>query len=132
MTTKHNLSICSSKYNLGSIKLLIIVVEEVGHGRFEARYDGRPICISPTPFLDSARALLANGIDPSTTLVMRHAGSSINALIGKIGAAAKLRVTTNTHGTPVFGIWKASPGTAGGAYVAEIDDPATLVAGRSS
>lgn len=42
--------------------------------------------------LDAARALLAEGMDPATRLVMRHAGSPHDALASTIGTAAGLTV----------------------------------------
>lgn len=51
------------------------------------------------PLLDAARVLLARGCDPEQRLVMRHKGSSINAMSGKIGELAKWTVKeTNTEG----------------------------------
>jgi hypothetical protein len=48
-------------------------------GLFEARVDGRLICArSRQPFLDAARVLLAEGVDPAAVIVMRHAGSAID------------------------------------------------------
>jgi hypothetical protein len=62
-------------------------------GRAGAPADGRLICAkSRTPFLDTARALLAEGCDPDTIIVMRHAGSELDCLCSTIGAAAKLAV----------------------------------------
>jgi hypothetical protein len=40
---------------------------------FDAKIDGRFVVRrSTTPFCDAARALLAEGVDPATKLVMRH------------------------------------------------------------
>ena len=57
------------------------------------------------PFFDSARQLLDLGHDPTTVLVMRHAGSDTDALTGRIGAAAKLRVKGSRKGPPRFVAW---------------------------
>src|SRR5256885_1365763 len=65
---------------------LLIVVEPVGRDRFSARLDGRLLLQSSRmPFLDAARALIAEGINPSTVLVMRHAGSEVDALRARLG-----------------------------------------------
>ena len=37
-------------------------------GQFEARLDGKLICISHQPLLDGARVLLADGVDPATPI----------------------------------------------------------------
>jgi hypothetical protein len=57
---------------------------------------------STTLFCDAARVLLAEGVDPVTKLVMRHEGSSHDALRSTVGVAAKLTVTDGTTGKPVF------------------------------
>jgi hypothetical protein len=59
------------------------------HGRVADRFLGKR---STTPFCDGARVLLAEGIDPDTKLVMRHDGSSADALRSTVGAAAGLTV----------------------------------------
>jgi hypothetical protein len=61
---------------------------------------------STTPFCDAARALLAEGIRPNTTLVMRHAGSAADALRSSVGVASKLAVWDDGIGKPIFGRWK--------------------------
>ncbi|MGY3131994.1 hypothetical protein ACVWZM_002676 [Bradyrhizobium sp. USDA 4501] len=82
---------------------ITIIVEEKKprHGRFVATLvDGSVILPSSRqPPLDAARVLLARGCDPEQRLVMRHRGSSINAMSGKIGELAKWTVReTNTEG----------------------------------
>ena len=72
---------------------------------FDGRVDGRSVVKrSPTPFCTAARALLAEGIDPATRLIMRHEGSPNDALRSTVGAAAKLTVADGT-GKPVFAPW---------------------------
>lgn len=71
---------------------------KVHRDKFEARIADRLLCISPTPFLAAARILLAEGADPSDTLVMRHAGKDHDALRAKIRVAAKLSVMERTDG----------------------------------
>jgi hypothetical protein len=83
------------------------------HGRvhvdkFEAHLGARLLLISRTPFLDSARLLLAEGIKPATRLVMRHYGSSEDSLRATVGAAAKLTVKETGY-APKFAPWAAFP-----------------------
>jgi hypothetical protein len=62
-------------------------------GTFDGAVDGRVVvCASRQPFLDAARALLAEGLDAAATMVMRHAGSNTDSLRGPIGKAARLDV----------------------------------------
>ncbi len=68
---------------------------------------------STTPFCDAARVLLAEGVDPVTRVVMRHAGSLADALRSTVGTAAGLTVADDTGGKPVFRTWK--PYDAGSA-----------------
>ena len=50
--------------------------------------------------------LPADGVDPATVLVLRHAGSSTDALKATVGAAAKLAVRENDQGGPTFALWQ--------------------------
>jgi hypothetical protein len=102
---------------------LIIIARPAGEGRYDALVDGRVLVRrSRQPLLDGARARLAEGVDPGTRLVMRHAGSEVDALLAtSVGAAAKLTVQETDSGSR-FRPWKAFPeagGTvAGRAHVA--------------
>ncbi len=74
---------------------------------FDGWIDGRRIVKrSATPFCDAARALLAEGVDPATVLVMRHEGSPADALRSTVGIAAKLTTADDGGGKPVFRNWK--------------------------
>jgi hypothetical protein len=87
------------------IAQLCIIVAPLYHrpGIYAAWLDGRLIHrASRQPLLDAARALLAAGYDPSTTLVMRHGGSNADSLRATIGAAAKLTVTERSRHGPRF------------------------------
>jgi hypothetical protein len=101
---------------------IVLVVEPIGHGgRFRARLDGRLIVASSRqPFLDAARVLIVEGCDPASRLAMRHTGSATDALIAKVGAAARLAVD-ESGGPPKFVPWKASPYQAGSPQIAQID-----------
>ena len=73
---------------------------------FDDKADGRTVVKrSTTPFCAAARVLLAEGIDPATKLVMRHEGSSHDALRSTVGAAAKITVADSSTGKPVFVPW---------------------------
>jgi hypothetical protein len=87
--------------------LTMIVTPTAGRpGRYDARLSDGSVVGDPSkqPFVDMARRLFALGYDPTTVLVMRHAGSDIDALTGRIGAAAKLRVKEG-KGRPRFVAW---------------------------
>jgi len=79
-------------------------------GRYNARLgDGRVlVTASKQPFVDAARRLLDLGHDPTTVLVMRHAGSDTDCLTAQIGVAAKLRVKED-RGRPRFVPWEPFP-----------------------
>jgi len=85
----------------GDAVTIIVEEKKPRHGRFVTMLaDGSVILPSSRqPLLDAARVLLALGCDPEQRLVMRHQGSSINAMSGKIGELAKLTVReTDTEG----------------------------------
>jgi hypothetical protein len=88
-------------------KSVDLVVSPVGRpGHFRAQLGHRELVTSRQPFLDSARVLLGEGCDPTTVLVMRHAGSKTNSLRATIGAAAKLTVAEGERDPPRFRAWK--------------------------
>src|SRR5262249_23146743 len=69
-----------------------IIVSPAGKGRFDAFVDGVYQLTSTSPFIDVCRVLIARGIDPETPATMRHAGSSHDAVWGRVGAVAGLEV----------------------------------------
>jgi hypothetical protein len=75
-------------------------------GKSEVRLDGRLICISHQPRLDSARVLAAEGIDPATPIHTRHEGAMFDALRSTIGIAANLTVEESQKIGPRFARWK--------------------------
>ena len=81
-----------------------------GRGQlFDGRVDSRIIVKrSSTPFCDGARVLLAEACDPAARLVMRNDGSTVDALIAKVGVAAKLTVEEGDR-VPQVRRWKPSP-----------------------
>jgi hypothetical protein len=58
---------------------------------------------STQPLLDACRVLAREGVDPSTRVVMRHAGQEYNAMRSTVGAATKLTVS-DRKGPPAFGV----------------------------
>jgi hypothetical protein len=92
-----------------SVAALTIVLSPApsGNSRFEARLqsDDRILCVSRTPFFDSARRLAAEGYDPNTNLIQRHAGSDTDSISAQIGAAASLTVEETAYG-PKLRRWK--------------------------
>lgn len=71
---------------------IIITAAPAGRGRYHASVDGRYICSTRQPFLDAARCLAAQGIDPSTPIALVHAGSDTISMRSTIGVAAGLSV----------------------------------------
>src|SRR5262249_44705977 len=57
---------------------------------------------SRTPFTATARVLLDRGIDSNSWLIMRHRGSEVDALRGKVGVAARLTVKEPDRGRAHF------------------------------
>ncbi len=82
--------------------MMEITIRKVGVMAYEATIDGRFLCRSKTPFLAGARVLLAEGVDPTTPLVMRHAGDDAIALQAAVGVAAGLTVIENEKTGPRF------------------------------
>jgi hypothetical protein len=84
--------------------LQIFVVETRG-GCFRAYLaNGRELVKSSrTPFLDAARVLLAEGVDPATRLTMLR--GSTESLSAPIGEAAKLKVKETEVYGPRFEPW---------------------------
>lgn len=79
------------------------------HGLFSAQLeDGTVVCKSSRqPLLDSARELIARGVDPKFILVMRHRGDSFDAMSATIGKAAQLTVEERSgSGSPRFQKWR--------------------------
>jgi hypothetical protein len=78
-------------------------------GRFLAQLGDRVLVASSRqPFLDAARVLLADGCDPATVIVMRHAASDFDALRSTVGFAAGL-VVEDVYFRPRPGLVNASP-----------------------
>jgi hypothetical protein len=67
--------------------MILLTVALVGYlGNWSPSMDGRVICASVRlPFVAAAKALLAEGHAPGTEIAMKHEGSTILAMQGKIG-----------------------------------------------
>jgi hypothetical protein len=78
---------------------------------YDGEVDGRTIVIRSTqPLLDGCRALLVDGVDPATRIVMRLSGSAVEAVKSTVGAAG---LTVEEGGrVPTFRPWKPSPRAA--------------------
>jgi hypothetical protein len=90
--------------------MIIVTPTAKRPGRYDARLgDGRVlVTASKQPFVDAARRLIGLGYEPTTVLVMRHAGSDTDCLTAQIGVAAKLRVKED-RGRPRFIPWEPFP-----------------------
>jgi hypothetical protein len=99
--------------------------------KFTAFHDERQIVTaSRTPFCDGARALLADGTAQSSDmLIMRHAGSQVDALKAPAGVAARLTVS-ESNGPPEFRPLKPLQSIAGKAPMLEPGDEATTLASQ--
>jgi len=81
---------------------ILIIVTPTGNGtrgpRYRAEWMGVPVANSRTPFFAAARTLLAQGLPPDATLVMRHAGSQIDSIRQRLGRAAALTISEPDKG----------------------------------
>jgi hypothetical protein len=92
------------------MRTIIILVSPAGSpGSYVAELYGEVLCRSRTPFLAAARRLIERGFSPAATLVMRWAGSSTDALRGKLGIAAGLTVIENDRAGPAFRRYSPPP-----------------------
>src|SRR5262245_10500154 len=89
---------------------LVEVSSAIAPGEFVARVNGEILVASSrTPFTAAARVLVARGADTNSILVMRHVGSSINALVAKLCVAAGLTVKDPDRGRIHFAPYMAFP-----------------------
>jgi hypothetical protein len=90
---------------------MLIYVEEIKRaGRYKAMLADGTVLLksSRQPLLDGARALLAQGVDPETVLVMARS-TGTESLRAKVGDAAKLTVQEGDRVGPRFVKWKPYP-----------------------
>jgi hypothetical protein len=102
-------------------KTLTLIVKPIGPSArrgmlFQTTLDSVELTTSHQPFLDSARQLLAQGVDPDTVLAMRHEGKDHDALRGRLGDLAKLTVSEASDGRslPDFRPWSSPSFTGDG------------------
>jgi hypothetical protein len=96
--------------------MILITVASVGYlGNWSASMHGRVICASVRlPLVAAAKVLLAEGFAPETEIAMKHEGSTIVAMQGKIGTLA----LTDEAATPE-GPSPPQTGSQGGDLAAE-------------
>ena len=102
--------------------------------KFEARLADAVLCISEQPLLDAARALLARGIaHRDDTIVMRHAGSDVDALRARVGGAAGLAIEDRPSGAPGLRLGKYRQRVTGPRSIARTPSrlPTQPAAGKS-
>jgi hypothetical protein len=109
--------------------MIVLTVKVTGHGTrgplFEGTVDGQVIVTGTMqPFFSAARVLLERGASPDDVLIMRHAGSSVDALRAKIGVAAKLTVDESGGQRPRFRTWTAPETRAGVLRIDENEEAA--------
>src|SRR5713101_8184545 len=91
-------------------------------GTFEARLESGPlVCRSRQPFLDAARRLIDAGHSPSAVLIMRHAGSGVDALRARLCDAARLTATERDRGVVRLEVYRAVPSFAGTSRIAQTE-----------
>lgn len=88
---------------------MVITLSPARKGRFNASLGSRLLCSSDTPFLDAARVLLQEGVDPATPLEAIHESDGTIGSRSTVGAAARLAVVENNRVGPVFRPYKAFP-----------------------
>lgn len=115
-------------------ELTLIVSPHEGHpNAFDARLaTGELVCISETPLLDGARALLKNGwAQFDDVLVMRHRGFGHAALKATVAVAARLRSDEpKGHGrlrlrkvSDLTAVWPRSEKTESPGRVVPVETP---------
>jgi hypothetical protein len=98
---------------------LVVVSPNGAPGCFSATVNDRLMVLSSrVPLLDACRALLAEGADANSWVIMRHAGSNIDAMRAKLGIAAKSTVEDDRLGRPNFRRWRGLRSAGGGSPIA--------------
>lgn len=69
---------------------ITITAAPAERGRYHASVEGRYLVTSRSPFLDAARVLAAQGLDPVTQIALVHAGSDRITMRSTVGIAAGL------------------------------------------
>jgi hypothetical protein len=112
-------------------EMLIYVEELKRSGRYKATLADGTVLLksSRQPLLDGARALLAQGIDPETVLVMARKSAGTESLLARAGDAAKLTVQEGDRVGPRFVKWKPYPQSPADENNAWATAPQTLPGG---
>jgi hypothetical protein len=108
--------------------ILMTIVECANSGRYVARVDGHDIVTTAQPLLDGARALIAQGYDPTRRLVMRRPYREQVDLVGPLGVAAGLTVESSRFGRPNLRPFRRREGVEIGPPVRKSRAAATQVA----
>jgi hypothetical protein len=78
------------------------------HGKIETQLDAGKSAFPGSP-CSMARILPAEGVDPQTLIVTRHAGADSDPMISTVGEAAKRTVEESSTLSPTFRRWKPCP-----------------------
>jgi len=108
--------------------MIEVIVSPLPRARYRMTIDGRDYGTSNTPLFTAARLLLNEGHDPETILQMRHDGSSIPSMKGRIGRLAGLTVIEDEKRGPRFGSYRPFSRDTGTPQTAFEGQGATRVA----
>jgi hypothetical protein len=103
-----------------------IHITAINQGRFEAKdSDGKLLCVSHQPLLDSARVLIGAGFPPETKLVM-YTPDGLVSIKAPLGTASELTVIEGDK-APHFRPWKPHPRALHkGQETSAVESPARL------
>jgi hypothetical protein len=111
-------------FQLYNANVRLIEVTPTSPGCFSASVNGEIVIISSRqPLLDACRYLLDARADPNSWVVMRHAGSDLEALRGKLGILAKLSVEDDRLGRPKFRRWRDTRSDGAASPIAQPGNP---------
>jgi hypothetical protein len=82
--------------------VLTVSERESRNGIFDVHIEQRYLLSSGSPFIDACRHLLVRGHDPNASIVMRHAGSTDDALRGILANVANVEIAGNGVGFRPF------------------------------
>ncbi len=108
--------------------MIEVIVSPLPRSRFRLIIEGKDYGTSNTPLFTAARLLLAEGRHPDTVLQMRHAGSSILSMKGRIGKLAGLTVIETNARRPSLGRYKPFSRATGEPQAGKEEQEATCLA----
>jgi hypothetical protein len=82
--------------------VLTVAERKKRDGIFDCYFGERYLCSSPSPFIDGCRQLLAEGYTSTASVVMRHSGSSDDALHGILAHVASVEIGSHGGGFRPF------------------------------